>query len=263
MGLIAAGAPDASAAITTPRSGWKLAQAIVGHPSWLVGATYLGVPPKAADPAATAVSTTPIGGLPSSRSTDFAILSTGRAIDIDKTGLPNNGDGQNFHKNSIRGGWDRDATVLRIDLNLPANTNCLTFDFRFFSDEWDQIARGFNDAFVAELDANTWTTTKTDHGVEVIASRNFALDPNGGPISSHKLGIARWMTAEDAAGTSYNGATPMLRAAAPVGPGRHSLYLSIFDLNDELFDSTVIVDNLQARQNTTRCVAGVVPLAPA
>ncbi|NMM31812.1 MAG: SGNH/GDSL hydrolase family protein [Cellulomonas sp.] len=53
------------------------------------------------------------------------------------------------------------------------------------------------------------------------------------------------MTAAEAAGITFDGATPMLTAATPVSPGAHSLYLSIFDQGDHVLDSAVIIDILR------------------
>ena len=69
-----------------------------------------------------------------------------------------------------------DVTVLGIDLDVPAGTNCLTIDFRFLSEEFPEfVGSGVNDAFVAELDKTTWTAS----GSEVIAPDNFAFDSAG------------------------------------------------------------------------------------
>lgn len=40
---------------------------------------------------------------------------------------------------------------------------------------------------------------------------------------------------------------PLLTAVTPPSPGAHSLYLSIFDQGDRIYDSAVIVDNLRLR----------------
>src|SRR5262249_33730963 len=71
----------------------------------------------------------------------------------------------------------------------------------------------------------------------------FAFDPNGKVISVNTTGATK-VSAADAAGTSYGGATPILSAQTPVTPGTHSLYLSIFDQGDAELDSAVFVDNL-------------------
>ena len=53
------------------------------------------------------------------------------------------------------------------------------------------------------------------------------------------------MTAELAAGTTYDGGTDVLSAATPLSPGRHTLYFSIFDTGDGGYDSTVLIDNIR------------------
>ncbi|UUZ61291.1 PxKF domain-containing protein [Nocardioides sp. B-3] len=65
--------------------------------------------------------------------------------------------------------------------------------------------------------------------------------------------------AANAAGTTYDGATPLLTAATPVTPGAHTLYLSIFDRGDAIPDSAVMVDNLRfgkVADPATGCVPG-------
>ena len=53
------------------------------------------------------------------------------------------------------------------------------------------------------------------------------------------------MKEEFSAGTTYDGATPILSAATPISPGPHKLYLSIFDQGDPVYDSAVMVDNIR------------------
>ena len=70
-----------------------------------------------------------------------------------------------------------------------------------------------NDAFVAELDASNFTIGPNN---EVIAPRNFAFDEGGNVISVNTAGFS----AANSAGTTYDGATSLLRASTPVAPGR-------------------------------------------
>ena len=58
-------------------------------------------------------------------------------------------------------------------------------------------------------------------------------------------------------GTTYDGATRVLRASTPITPGRHRLYLSIFDQGDRIYDSAVFIDKLIIARRT-RCATGVV-----
>jgi len=80
------------------------------------------------------------------------------------------------------------------------------------------------------------------------------------------------MNAANAAGTTYDGATPLLSASTQITPGTHSLYLSIFDQGDQVLDSAVFIDNLIVGfvpEPDTNCVPGAQPkvyamtLAPA
>lgn len=203
-----------------------------------------------------AVADAPISSFPTNGST-FAILTTGDARFADDpnlagdTGLSNGGV-------AVRGDTDRDVSVLKIDVDVPASANCLTFDFQFYSDEYPEwVNTQYNDAFIAELDSSTWSTS----GSTISAPNNFAFDPSNDVISINSSGNTA-MTAAAAAGTTYDGATPLLSASTQITPGAHSLYLSIFDQGDQIYDSAVFVDNLvvgfvpDPEQN---CVPGAQP----
>jgi uncharacterized repeat protein (TIGR01451 family) len=141
---------------------------------------------------------------------------------------------------AVRGNTDRDVSILRVDFTASTDVNCLSFDFRFLSEEFPEFVGGsVNDAFVAELDTSTWTTLDSD----IVAPNNFAFDPSGQVISINSSGVTS-MSSEEAAGTTYDGATPLLRASTPVTSGAHSAYFSIFDQGDDIYDSAVFLDNL-------------------
>lgn len=225
----------ASTTVTITADAPVLATALVSDPSWVVGAEIEAAPPGGVT---TGVVTGEVPGLGSG---EAVILSTGRPTRLTEPNTSgSSGDG--YGGGNVRGTTDFDVTVLRIDLAVPAGTNCLTgLDFVFLSDEYPEyVGSSFNDAFVAELDSSTWTTS----GSTIIAPDNFAFDPDGATISINATGVAT-MAPEFAVGTTFDGATPALRAATPITPGPHSLYLSIFDQGDAIYDSAVIVDNLQ------------------
>ena len=188
---------------------------------------------------ANAVLNGPLSGFP--RSGGSAVLLTSGDARLAPQPNVSSGSGVSAGGGNVRGNSDFDVTVLRVDLNVPADVNCLVgFDFRFLSEEFPEfVGSGFNDAFIAELDKTTWTT----NGSTISAPDNFAFDPAGNVISINSSG-ATSMSAAEAEGTTYDGATPLLSAATPITPGAHSLFLSIFDQGDSILDSAVLIDNL-------------------
>ncbi|MEA2423392.1 MAG: hypothetical protein QOF55_2491 [Thermoleophilaceae bacterium] len=185
----------------------------------------------------------------------FAILTSGSAAAADD---PNtSGSTTTSHSTTaVRGAYD--VVDLTLNLNVPQGANCLTFDFAFYSEEYPEYVGGsFNDAFIAELDA-TPTTAWSVSGTTISAPKNFAFDSNGNAVSINSSGGAA-MSAANAAGTTYDGATRLLSAATQVTPGAHTLDLSIFDAGDSQYDSAVFLDNLTAGFKavpSTQCKAG-------
>jgi hypothetical protein len=60
---------------------------------------------------------------------------------------------------SVRGA--RDVTIMRIDLRIPRHANCLSFRFRFLSEEFAEFVDSpYSDAFIAELGASSWSASK-------------------------------------------------------------------------------------------------------
>jgi len=66
------------------------------------------------------------------------------------------------------------------------------------------------------------------------------------------------LTASNAKGTTYDGATRILRASTPIKRGNRRLYLSIFDQGDRQYDSAVFVDRLEL-DDRSPCKSGAVP----
>lgn len=204
------------------------------------------------DPSAAGVFSQAVGGLPTTGN-DYFVMSTGRAGHLFDDFMDNGV----FGVGSKRGPGINDATTLRIDLDVPAKVNCLIgFDFRFYSDEYPNfVGSRYNDAFIVELDKSTWTV----EGQEITAPRNFAFDELGNPITINSAGP--WtINKQNALGTAFNGATSLLRATTPVTPGKHSLFLSIFDMGDSALDSAVLIDSIEfgtVGNPATQCQQGV------
>jgi hypothetical protein len=233
--LLASGAVTADAAITPQATAPPIAQAIVASAPTLVSSSFASLPPAGA-PNGTA--NAPFGSFPTNGST-FGILTTGSVALADD---PNNfgDDGLDDQGDNVRGNTDYDVSILRVNLNVPVAANCLTFDFKFASEEFPEyVNQGVNDAFVAEVDTSNWTANNNT----VTAPNNFAFAPSGGVVSIDTPGIGA--SAANAAGTTYDGATSLLSASTPITAGAHSVYLSIFDQGDNVYDSAALLDNLR------------------
>lgn len=270
-------APAATAAITpvdtTAGGAGQIATAIDTPSADVTGASYAYVPPSPLTPP-NAIADAPIGAFFPSAGPTFAILTNGdaRFADDPNTNVPdeplggplddlgsdlNGGFGDDGP--TPRGATAYDVSIVKIDFVAPQTANCLSFDFAFFSEEYaDYVGQTFNDAFVAELDSSTWSTTAS----AISAPNNFAFDQNGDVISVNSTGVGG-MSLANASGTTYDGATQLLSASKQVSPGPHSLYLSIFDQGDQVVDSAAFVDNLRVGYVPSpqlNCVAGAQPV---
>ncbi len=229
--------PTGAAGVVTPtKDASALALTLAADPSWITGAELVTSP----EGSTAGIVSGSIAGFPTAAG-EAIILSTGDATILTD---PNDygSAGLNLGGPSIRGDSDRDVTILRIDLEVPDGTNCLAgIDFRFLSEEYPEyVGSPYNDAFIAEIDQSTWTTQSNT----ISAPNNFAFDPSGSEISINASGVTSF-SEEGGAGTTFDGGTPALTAASPITPGAHSLYLSIFDQGDGVYDSAVIIDNLR------------------
>ncbi len=241
VGALALALPAfAGAAIDTTVTAGDLANSITAPGSSVVsGAAFEPALPAAATPVA--VADTLLGGFPIQGPT-YAILTNGNAgfAANPQTEVASVPTGSNPPE---RGPTARDVTVLRVSLNVPAHANCLTIGFRFLSEEFPGYVGGsYNDAFIAEVDpgASGWTANAD---TTITAPKNFAFDDQGDVISVNTSGVSS-MSAAEAAGTVYGGATPRLSAAQVISPGAHNLYLSVFDQGDSSLDSAVLVDRV-------------------
>ena len=230
----------------------RLAQSIFeGNGRKLVRAKFVSVPPGH-DPVAT--SRKSVGGFPR-KGRSFAILSTGCAHFATRK---NYGGATGCKDGGVKTRGARDVTIWRIRLKAPRGANCLSFRFKFLSEEFPEfVGSEYNDAFIAELDHSPQWSAAGNQNPTITAPGDFATTRNGKDIISvNATGVAK-VSRGAAKGTTYDAATGKLRASTPVRPGYHLLYLSLFDQGDRQWDSAVFIDRLLVR-HANRCRSGLV-----
>ena len=192
------------------------------------------------DPLGSAVFSQTASGFPTTGDSFFALSSgcAGRALDTDIDAAVLScalNDGPNGPGNAT------DLSQLEIKLNVPEGANQLSFDFKFFSEEYPTfIGSQFNDGFVVEVGESTFTVD----GSDLVAPDNQVFDEEGNPITINDTGV---LGQDDAfaAGTAYGrpqngGATSRLNTSIPITghPDTMTLTFSIFDVADQLYDLT-------------------------
>lgn len=235
------------------RGATKLARAIFeSADKKLVRAKFVTVPPGN-EPIAR--SQQRLAGFPHEGGT-FAILSTGCAALASRD---NDSPDAGCRGGGVKTRGARDATIMRIRIQVPEGANCLSFRFKFLSEEYPEfVGTQFNDAFVAEIGKRAPRWMASDFREPAIrAPGNFATTRRGKDlVSVNGTGVAKVSRAA-ARGTTYDAATGKLRASTPVRPGPTLLYLSIFDQGDRQYDSAVFVDRLTVR-HSQNCKSGLV-----
>jgi RHS repeat-associated protein/fimbrial isopeptide formation D2 family protein/uncharacterized repeat protein (TIGR01451 family) len=240
------------------------AKSIVRDTSWVVGSQWLNRPQLSGGGDA------PTAAVARGKIIDFAIhgptfgiLSSGDARGVNKAGT--------FSSYSFNGGTPQtpvnrgnsafDVTTIKIDLAVPADAGYVALDLRFMSEEFPQwVGTGYNDSVILEWGQTTWSAS----GSTINAPDNFAIDADGKIISINNTGVAG-MSPLYGIGTAFDGgltpnsgnpygndtsggATQLLRAYSPIPAGHagtvRSLYISLFDQGDTVWDTAVFVDNL-------------------
>jgi hypothetical protein len=229
-----------------------LAQSIFeGNEAKLVRAKFVTIPPGH-DPVAT--TTRPISGFPR-QGKSFAILTTGCAH---LAVTPNKSKSTGCRDGGVKTRGARDVTIMRVRVHVPKGANCLSFRFKFLSEEFPEfVGSEYNDAFLAEVGHSPTWKADSNQSPAVTASDNFATTRRGNNlITVNGAGVAKVSRAA-AKGTTYDAATGKLRASTPVKPGYRLLYLSLFDQGDRQYDSAVFLDRLLVR-HASHCKSGLV-----
>lgn len=183
------------------------------------------------------VFTAPIGSFPGVGGS-YLVLSTGNTSSAT---LPNSNPDTSTELPGLNTSEGEDLVQFVLVLDPPPGATCVAFDFAFYSEEFPEyVGSEFNDAFVAEIGQSTFQIV----GNQVIAPNNFAFDTAGNVIS---VNTVFGVNAGNAAGTTYDGATPFLTAVSPIEDPLQNvtIVLSIMDLGDSIYDSTALVDNVR------------------
>jgi hypothetical protein len=176
---------------------------------------------------------------------DF-ISAHGGVLPTTRVGCPN-GSGAN------------DSVMLEVQLRVPTNAQSLSFDFRFFSQEyWYWTCSLYNDFFIAMLDS-TWVPVNPGD-VPIPADKNISFDTAGSYISVNsnvfftectpKTGYTCPGGTNGLVNTGYTlgpgGATAWLTTTSPVRPGETiKLRFITWDTSDQALDSLVLIDNFR------------------
>lgn len=175
----------------------------------------------------------------------FGVLSSG---DVELANQPNESNhdvGPNFDNADTADptpgrGEANDAVTLKVDTTVPQGQTCLLVDYKFMSEEFPEFVNsGFNDAFVAELDQTNWFVQSQ----ALSAPGDFAAG-YGDQVSVDTVGPTI-VDPSNSSGTPYDAGTGVLTAKVPVSAGAHSVFLSVYDAGDAIYDSAVFVDNLR------------------
>ncbi len=219
-------------AITPSTNAADLSAAFSSQPGLVTGASF-AVGPAGANAAGTS---TAAGAFFPTDGTTFAALTTG---DVANANPPNDVSNKSTNLGTTARNVN-DLTILKVNVNVPANANCIGFDFAFYSEEFPEfVGSQFNDAFLAELDTNDWTYDSVAR--TITAPNNFAFDEQQRAITVNTA-----LASAQSTDLQYDGSTQLLRARKQVAPGAHSLYFTIYDAGDKIFDSAVFLDNLRA-----------------
>ena len=151
------------------------------------------------------------------------------------------------------GSGANDSVNLRLQIRVPTNAPSFTYEFRFFSGEYQTFqCTAFNDYFLALLTTGA-AGIPGDHNISFDAVNNPVSVNNGffQVCGGNGKNCAPCPNgAGELAGTGMDdvngGGTLWLTTTAPVVPGENmTLDLTIFDVGDHIYDSLVVVDNFK------------------
>lgn len=170
-----------------------------------------------------------------------------------------------FPKNAAgcpNGSAARDSCGYKLQIRAPTNAKSFAYDFNFFSTEYSEwICTAYNDSYIALYYG----------ALNPFADKNISFDASNNPVSVNvgffSIPTGPTQTSHpllDGTGFSGNcnnygyspngmcgGATGWLTTTAPVNPGEViTLHFSIWDTGDNVWDSTVLMDNFRWSSQT-------------
>lgn len=179
-------------------------------------------------------------GFPISGNT-YAVISTGNAADAPK---PNTEGSLSTELDGLNNEQGNDLVQLSVTLKVPPGTQGWLVDWKFLSEEFPEwVGSQYNDAFLIET---PFSEFQISGFATIEAPNNVALDPDGELVCVNTVGVVG-MSAWNALGTTYDGATATLTAGAPVPAGAEiiTIVFSVTDLGDSIYDTTVFLDNFR------------------
>jgi len=190
-----------------------------------------------------------LGSLAPTKGTSFAFLSNGVAgattgQSQDPTAFTTQPGTDFGHAGCFNGdGSTHDCVALSVTFTVPAGMHSIKFDFNFMSTEYPEfVNQGYNDMFTVK-------ETSPSHNYD-----NISFDPNHNPIDIDSVFFQE--PCQNLTGTGFDlganigfcdaGGTGLLTTEAPVEPGETvTLVFEIHDFGDGIYDSAVMLDNLQ------------------
>jgi hypothetical protein len=152
-----------------------------------------------------------------------------------------------------------DPIALELEIRAPSNARSFWFDFDFYTFEYPiYICTKYNDFFVALL-WSKHTSVPPNHNISFDAKNN-PVSVNNGFLEVCKAGthggkqFACALGTAELGGTGYDdkdasgphAATGWLQTQSPVVPGEEiKLRFAIWDMGDEILDSTVLIDKFR------------------
>lgn len=202
----------------------------------------VSVPPSSAAPTS-GIFSAPFLGFPTGADdVDTAVLTTGDVADIENANQGLQNDATYYDNVHNHGAVANDVTTLQLRVTVPPAANCVAFDYRFLSEEFPvYVGSAFNDAFIAGIDANDWNN---EEPYSIFRPHDIAADPSGKPVSVNGVGPTAMFPVESQ-GTIFNAASGLITSKSQITPGDHTIYFSIFDASDHIYDSAVFIDNLR------------------